>query len=251
MSKIVEKEISLMMGIMESLRIKLNSHNQKEKTNAEMILNHFDTNKKMVRKTLEKYSSWGLSYVHNDFYVLVRSRQVQMPLDYKAYARLAVQNAREAGYDLILEAGVIREGFKKGFISRLDNGDEILVLANPIAGAIVSPWAKYKLISQKTHEVVSSLIEVVPHDEYVLAMGAGGYNGSVGHIHTTYATEGAKKIALRRAIKHISYMFPSMRELEIIDNESFIHETSEIIPQSDPTEQVEEQPKSGLSKYED
>lgn len=243
--------VSMITELREYFSIQLNGSNEKAIQNAQKILNHFDNNKKKVQTTLAKYSEWGLSFLNKDFYVLVRGGEVQMPLDYKAFARLAVQNARLAGYDLILEAGVIREGFKKGYILKSDNGDETLVIANPMVGNIVAPWAKYKLISAKTHEIISSIVEVVPQDEYQKAMGAGGYNGGVGQIHKSYATEGAKKIALRRVIKHISYMFPHMQDLELADNDQFNHDeteatTAEIIEQKDPLAEV---PK-GLGKYE-
>jgi len=242
--------VSMITELREHFSIQLKGNNQKASQNAQKILNHFDTNKKKVQATLSKYADWGLSFLNKDFYVLIRAGEVQMPLDYKAFARLAVQNARLAGYDLILEAGVIREGFKKGYILKSDNGDETLVIANPMVGKILNPWAKYKLISAKTHEVISSIVEVVPQDEYKKAMQAGGYSGDVGQIHKSYATEGAKKIALRRVIKHISYMFPNMQDLELADNENFNHDqttTVEVVEQHDPMEEV---PK-GLSKYED
>jgi len=244
--------ISMIAELREHFSIQLNGTNQNSIKNAQKILNHFDANKKKVQTTLKKYSDWGLSFLNKDFYVLVRAGEVQMPLDYKAFARLAVQNARLAGYDLILEAGVIREGFKKGYILKSDNGDETLVVANPMVGNIVAPWAKYKLISAKTHEIISSVVEVVPQDEYQKAMGAGGYNGGIGQIHKSYATEGAKKIALRRVIKHISYMFPNMQDLELADNAQYNHNeeettTAEIVEQHDPLAEV---PK-GLGKYED
>jgi len=241
---------SLISEIRESFRLDLRSSNDKVVANAKKILNHFDENKEKVQTSLKRYFDWGLSFLNKDFYILVRGNEVQMPLDYKAFARLAVQNARLAGYDLILEAGVIREGFKKGYILKDDSGDEKLVIANPMVGKIVSPWAKYKLISAKTHDVISSIVEVIPPDEYLKAMQAGGYKGGVGTIHKNYATEGAKKIAMRRVIKHISYMFPNMQDLELMDNEQYNHNTQpqepQIEPQLDPLAEV---PK-GLSKYE-
>ena len=196
--------VSLIAELREHFALQLKGNNQNASRNAQNILSYFDANKKKVQSTIKRYSDWGLSFLNKDFYVLVRAGEVQMPLDYKAFARLAVQNARLAGYDLILEAGVIRKGYKKGYITKGENGDETLVIDNPMIGDIVAPWAKYKLVSTKTHEVVSSIVEVVPHDEYQKAMIAGGFNGSVGQIHKSYATEGAKKIALRRVIKHIS-----------------------------------------------
>jgi len=243
--------VSMIAELREHFSIQLNGSNQNSIRNAQKILSYFDSNKKKVQSTMKRYSDWGLSFLNKDFYVLVRAGEVQMPLDYKAFARLAVQNARLAGYDLILEAGVIREGFKKGYILKSDNGDETLVIANPMVGNIVAPWAKYKLISGKTHEIVSSIVEVVPQDEYQKAMGAGGFNGGVGQIHKSYATEGAKKIALRRVIKHISYMFPNMQDLELADNDNFNHNekeetTVEIVEQQDPLAEI---PK-GLGKYE-
>ena len=242
--------VSMIAELREHFSIQLKGSNQKSIQNAQNILSFFDANKKKVQSTMKRYSDWNLSFLNKDFYVLVRGGEVQMPLDYKAFARLAVQNARIAGYDLILEAGVIREGFKKGYILKAENGDENLVIANPMIGDIVSPWAKYKLISIKTHEIVSSLVEVVPQDEYQKAMSAGGFNGGVGQIHKSYATEGAKKIALRRVIKHLSYIFPNMQDLELVDNEQFNHDeketTVEVIEQQDPLADV---PK-GLRKYE-
>ncbi len=217
------KALSMFSDIREGFSLQANSNNSFSANNAKKILSHFDTNKNRVIKTLSKYADMGLSYIDKDFYILVRGNEVQFPLDYKAYARMAVQNARLAGFDLILEAGVIRQGFKKGYILKSDTGDETLVIANPMIGDIVCPWAKYKLLSSKTHEIVSSMVEVVPTDEYQKAMSAGGTNGGVGQIHKSYSTEGAKKIALRRVIKHISYLFPDMRELEILDNEQYNH----------------------------
>jgi len=225
MGKDTSTVLNLFKELYEGFRIQIKGDNDNSygANNARKVLQHFDSNKNKVLHTLNKYADWGLSYADKDFYILVRGGEVQMPLDYKAYARIAVQNARLAGFDLILEAGVVRDGYKKGYILKGENGDENFIIANPMIGRILFPWAKYKLLSSKTHEVVSSMVEVVPEDEYKKAMSKGGGNSenSVGQIHQNYATEGAKKIALRRVVKHISYMFPHMRELEIADNEQY------------------------------
>jgi len=210
---------SILDEISEGFRRKLNGGNDYDKKNANKIISYLDDNRTIVAKKLDEYTRLGLSYADKDFYILVRGNEVQMPLDYKAYAKVVVQSANSKGYDVIIEADVIREGYKGGYLEKQENGDEVLVINNPITGDIAMPWAKYKIISQKTHEIVSSKIEVVPHGEYVKAKQSGGANGSVGQIHQNYATEGAKKIAVRRITKHLAYIFPELRNLQIVDDD--------------------------------
>ncbi len=243
-----DKTVTLLDEVTEGFRRKLTGGSDFEKQNANKILAYFDSNRTIVVKKIKEYEQMGLSYADKDFYILVRGNEVQMPLDYKAYAKVIVQSANEKGYDVIIEADVVREGYTGGYIKRQENGDQTLVLNNPIVGAIAMPWAKYKVISQISREIVSSKIEIVPQDEYRRAMQAGGKGGVVGQIHQNYATEGAKKIAVRRITKHLAYLFPALRTLELIDDESQNFDTDYSYPptkeQHDPISgEVTAQPK--------
>lgn len=250
---------SLVDEIAEGFKRDLNSENRYTANNAKNVIEYFEQNRTIVATKIQKYNDMGLSYANKDFYVLVRGNEVQMPIDYKAYARVVVKSASDRGYDLFIEADVIREEYKGGYIRKRDAGDDVLVINNPITGRIISPWARYVLLSNKTHDIISSKIEIVPNDEYQNAMSAGGKNGGVGQIHKNYATEGAKKIAIRRLTKHLEYMFPHLRELQIADDEDLEAMRGKEIPQPqnspmdtrpEPT-QGKTQTKVRLEDYED
>lgn len=194
------------------------------------FIEHSGNNKSKIQKSLDTYSKYshqkileyanlGLSIANGDYYIIPYGDKPKFEVDYKGMLKIASNEARKNGFQLIAKADTVRDGFTKLEVSTNGLIDNIILENGKLNAEIKTSYCILALMDIETRSITMQKVEVLPIVEYLNAVKA----SKGGNVHKDYKSEMAKKIVLRRAVKILNTMFASdiLDKLFNLDNESY------------------------------
>lgn len=222
---IVGDEVNQLNSTMDKTNIEMmhftNSINNLANDKKAKAMTVWENNKDYVYQKIMEFANVGLSIANKDYHFVSYAGIPDFQIDYKGMLKVAAMEARKNGYQLIAKADTIRDGYKDEVFTTNGLMDNIEIVNGKMNAKIITSYAIISLVDMVSRNVTMQKVEVMPIAEFENAKKASKMQGS--GANKDYATEMAKKIALRRGIKIISTMFASdvLDKLFSLDNESY------------------------------
>jgi len=203
----------------------INAQKKSAELNNAMNNNSIYSNQKIL-----ELSSVGLSISNGDYYILPYGGKPKFELDYKGMLKICSKEAHKKGFQLIVKADTLREGFTKADVTTDGLIDSITVENGKINAKIVSSFAVIALMDLNTHKVIMQKVEIFPIEEYEKVKSSTkskDRQGNIFGVWKEYESEMAKKAILRRSVKVINTMFFSDTIDKILSFDAENHEILE------------------------
>lgn len=203
----------------------LNFTDKDKKKNANMI-DALQNHSLYANQKILELATLGLSIANGDYYIIPYCGKPKFELDYKGMLKICSQEAKERGFQLIVKADTLRDGFTRADVITDGMLDSIKVENGKINSPIVSAFAIIALLDIKTRDIIMQKVEIFPLSEYLKVKNSTKSKDKQGNIFGVwldYESEMAKKAILRRTIKVFNTMFSSdvIDKLLSFDNENY------------------------------